>query len=96
MQFLLLAYDAQDDAALGRRMAARDAHLKLVDENKTRGHAKFGAALLQDGKMVGSMMVVDYPSREALEEWLKVEPYITGKVWEKITISECKIAPSFM
>ncbi len=39
-------------------MAARDAHLKLVNENKAKGHAKYGAAIIEDGKMVGSMMVV--------------------------------------
>ncbi len=34
--------------------------------------------------MNGSIMFVDYPSEEAInEEWLKNEPYITGKVWEK-------------
>lgn len=96
MQFLLVAYDATDDDALNRRMAARDAHLKMVEENKKKGHAKFGAALLdEDGKMVGSMMVLDYPDQDALEDWLEEEPYILQKVWDDISITECRIAPSF-
>ena len=95
MQFLIVAYDANDDEALSRRMSARDAHLKLVEENKAKGHAKFGAALIEDGKMVGSMMVVEYESREALEAWLNDEPYVLQNVWDDISISECKIAPSF-
>ncbi len=95
MQFLIVAYDAEDDEALARRMAARDAHLKLVEKNKAAGHARFGAALMDGDKMVGSMMVVDYPSREALEEWLNEEPYIIEDVWDDVTVSECKIAPSF-
>ena len=95
MQFLLVAYDATDPDALNRRMAAREAHLALVEKNQAAGHAHFGAALMEDGKMVGSMMVVEYPSREALEAWLNEEPYITQNVWEDVSINECKIAPSF-
>lgn len=94
--FLLLAYDATDADALKRRMSAREAHLALVIENKAKGHARFGAALLDDaGTMIGSMMVLDYPSRAALDAWLAIEPYITQKVWDNITVQECKIAPSF-
>lgn len=96
MHFLLTAYDATDSDALNRRMAAREAHLELVKINQAKGHAKFGAALLDDaGKMIGSMMVLDYPDRAALDAWLTVEPYITQKVWQKIDIKPCKIAPSF-
>jgi uncharacterized protein len=97
MQFLILAYDAIDAEALNRRMAVREAHMALVEKNKIAGHARYGAAILDDsGKMIGSMMIVEYPSRAELDAWLKVEPYITGKVWDKITIQPCKIAPSFM
>jgi uncharacterized protein len=96
MQFLLVAYDATDDDALSRRMAAREAHLALVEKNKEAGHAKFGAALMDGDKMVGSMMVLEYPTRKALEAWLNEEPYITQNVWDDVSINECKIAPSFV
>ena len=96
MQFLLVAYDAQDENALSRRLAAREAHLALVEKNKAAGHAKYGAALLDEsGKMIGSMMVVEYENQQALETWLKDEPYITQNVWDEVNISLCKIAPSF-
>ena len=97
MQFLLIAHDATDDGALKRRMSAREAHLALVDINQAKGHAKYGAAILDsDGKMIGSMMVVEYPSRKELDAWLAEEPYVVQKVWHKITIQDCKIAPSFV
>jgi hypothetical protein len=32
------------------------------------------------------MIVYEFPDRKALDEMLKDEPYINGKVWEKITI----------
>jgi uncharacterized protein YciI len=97
MQFLLLAYDATDEAALPRRMAAREAHMALVEKNKAAGRARYGAAIVDEsGKMIGSMMVVEYESRKAVEDWLAEEPYITGKVWDKVTIQPCKIAPPFL
>jgi uncharacterized protein len=96
MQFLLVAYDADDDDALNRRMAARAAHMALVEKNKAAGHVRFGAAITEDGKMVGSMMVVEYPDRDALDAWLNEEPYITQNVWDEVSISECRIAPPFV
>lgn len=96
MQFLILAYDAKDEQALSRRMAAREAHMALIRTSKAAGHARYGAAMLDDtGKMIGSMLVVDYPSRADVDAWLAVEPYITGKVWENISVIPCKTAPAF-
>ncbi len=96
MQFLLLARDYTDDDAINRRMAARSAHMETVARLKAEGHARMGAALLNEaGQMHGSMMVLDFPSRDELDAWLKEEPYVTGKVWKHIEIKPCKIAPSF-
>ncbi|GAA3325292.1 hypothetical protein GCM10020331_056570 [Ectobacillus funiculus] len=46
--------------------------------------------------MIGSMMIVDYPSREELDNWLKVEPYVVGNVWQKLEIQPCRVAATFM
>ena len=48
MQFTILAYDATDDGAPARRMAAREAHLRRGDELVRDGHGVIGAALLDD------------------------------------------------
>lgn len=54
----------------------------------------YGGALLDDaGKMIGSVIVVDYPSREELDNWLKVEPYVVGDVWQRIDIKPYRVAP---
>jgi uncharacterized protein YciI len=58
----------------------------------------YAAALLSDDeqqKMVGSMLVMDWPSRADLDAWLKEEPYIKGDVWRKVEINPCKLAPGF-
>ena len=97
MPFVILAKDYTDDAALDRRMAARDAHLALSDEAVKRGEQLMGAAMLDaDGKMVGSTMVVDFPTRADVDAWLAEEPYVTGNVWESIEVLSCNIGPSFV
>lgn len=96
MQFIIRATDYTDSEALSRRMAAREAHLDMVIDKRDRGHDLFGAALLDDsGRMIGSLMVVDYPDRAAVDAWLAEEPYITEKVWEKVEVLPCRVAPPF-
>ena len=96
MQFLILAYDATDADALNRRMATREAHIATIDKYKARGHMHIGAARLDEaGKMIGSAIIAEFPSREALDAWLAEEPYVTGKVWGTVEVTECKVAPSF-
>lgn len=96
MQFLVLGYDGKDDEALNRRMAVRQDHIALGDEMMVSGNALYGVAMLNDeGKMVGSMYVVDFPSRKELDKWLEREPYVVGKVWERIEVIPCAIGSSF-
>lgn len=96
MQFLVLGYDATDAQALERRLAARKAHLTLGDALAKSGNLLYGVAMLNEqGEMRGSMLVADFQSRSELDEWLKREPYVLGKVWQKIEIIPCKIGPSF-
>lgn len=96
MQFIVLAFDGIDAEAPTRRQAARPAHLKMVEEATARGEQIFGVAVLSDaGKMIGSLMVMDFSSRQELDNWLQKEPYVTGKVWEKIEVYNGAVAPSF-
>jgi hypothetical protein len=56
----------------------------------------YGVALIDDdGKMKGSMVVCDFPDEDALDAYLKEEPYITAKVWGKVDVLPCKVGPSF-
>ena len=68
MQFLVIAYDGTDDKAVERRMAAREAHLAGVVKMKEEGKAIYGVAILNDREqMIGSILVVDYPTRAAVD-----------------------------
>lgn len=96
MQFLLTAYDAADPEALNRRMEARESHLAHMAKAKAEGHAHMGAALLDDaGKMIGSSIIAEFDTRADFDTWLATDPYVTGKVWDKMQVTPCKIAPSF-
>jgi uncharacterized protein YciI len=86
MKFLVLAYDATDSDASDRRKNAREGHLAVFKEFMT--NQIFGAAILDDKeKIVGSVIICDFNSREEIvEQWFKKEPYILEKVWDRIEI----------
>jgi uncharacterized protein YciI len=87
MQFVVIGLDGTDSDAPSRREAARPDHIKRGDELLASGNLWYGAALLNDdGSMKGSMYVLDFPGEDALQEYLKTEPYVTGDVWRDITI----------
>lgn len=93
MQFLLLGYDGTDDGALQRRMAVREDHFRRTSLLKKAGEFLFGGAILDEGgKMIGSMIVYDFPDIQSLEEILKDEPYLTGGVWKKTEIKPFRLA----
>lgn len=97
MQFLVTAYDGTDEGALDRRLAARNEHMKLVETMKKEGRYLCAAALLgENDKMIGSVLIVDFPTINDLEEWLKIEPYVTSNVWKQIDVKPCKVPPIFM
>lgn len=93
MQFILIAYDGTDPEAEKRRMAVRQEHLDKIAEWKARGEFISGGAILDDnGKMIGSMILYEFPDRAALDERLKTEPYITTGVWQNIEIKPFRLA----
>jgi uncharacterized protein len=93
MQFLLVAYDGTGPGALDRRMKVREEHLRNISVLKKRGEFKCGGAILDDeGKMAGSMIVYDFPDRQALDAALQNEVYVTGGVWEKVEIKPFRLA----
>lgn len=92
MQFLIIGRDGTDEKAKERRSEAREAHIKLGDKLVTSGNMWYGAALWNDNnEMIGSMLLMDFPSKEELQEWLDKEPYVTEKVWESVEILKCNV-----
>jgi uncharacterized protein len=93
MQFLLTAYDGTDTEAPGRRMSARPKHLENIRILKEAGEFLFGGAILDDnGNMIGSAIVYEFPDRKTLDNRLKDEPYIIAGVWKKMEIVPFRLA----
>ena len=94
MLFVIIGKDGADTQALARRLAARPGHIAHIDS--TRAQMLIGVATLTpEGTMNGSVMVVDFPSRTALDSWLQAEPYVTQQVWQDLEIIPCALGPSF-
>lgn len=97
MQYIVTAYDGTDEKALERRMVAREEHVRTIEREFKSGAHKYGAAILDEsGKTIGSLLVVDYPSRDELDNWLKFEPHVVGNVWQRIEIQPCKVSSIFL
>lgn len=88
MQFMIRAYDGE--GMLDKRMQVRPSHLEGM--KKMNRHIICAGGLLDDdGKMKGSVLVMDFRNREELDEYLAGEPYATEHVWEKIVIEPMNV-----
>jgi len=42
--------------------------------------------------VTGSVVIVDFESRAALDAWLALDPYVTGDVWRGIEVHPFRVA----
>lgn len=97
MYFIINGYDFKDEKALERRMQARDAHMEGVKALHEAGNFLFAGAMLSEaGQMCGSTIFAEFENREAVDAYLKKEPYIQSKVWDKVEVIESKIPLFFL
>lgn len=88
MQFIVTAHDGEN--MLEKRLAVRPRHLEGMA--KLGKHIVCAGGLLDnDGKMKGSVLVLDFEDRAALDDYLKGEPYVTEHVWEKIEVEQINV-----
>lgn len=88
VQFLIKAYDGE--GMLEKRMAVRSRHLEGM--NTLRSQVICAGGLLDDeGRMKGSMLVMEFPDRAGLDEYLSNEPYVTEGVWTKIEVETMNV-----
>ena len=88
MQFLIIAYDGEGQ--LNKRLEVRPRHLEGMQ--RLGDHIISAGGLLdEDGKMKGSALILDFDSREELDEYLANEPYAVEKVWERIEVEPINV-----
>ena len=88
MQFIIKAYDGPD--MLEKRMEVRPDHLEGM---KALGKQIIcaGGLLDDEGKMKGSALVMEFPDRAALDNYLANEPYVVAGVWQKIEVETMNV-----
>lgn len=92
-QYLIYAWDGEDEQALERRMSARPEHLTGGKQLKANGNFILGGAMLNaEGQMIGSTMILQFETEEEFEHWKNKEPYILSGVWKKIEIHPFRVA----
>ncbi|RFM28054.1 YciI family protein [Deminuibacter soli] len=92
-QFLILAEDFKDANALQRRLDIRPKHLDRMRVEKEKGTFIIGGAQLnEEGNMFGSMLIIELADEEAAQDWIQDDPYVTGQVWEHISITPFRVA----
>ena len=88
MQFVIKALDGE--GLLEKRMEVRPRHLENM--GKVNGKVVCAGGLLDDeGKMKGSVMVMDFADKAALDDYLASEPYILEHVWEKVEVERINV-----
>jgi uncharacterized protein YciI len=81
MGYAVLAYDGEDAEAPARRMAARERHLQVLTQ------------WADDGRALGSFMVLEVPDEAGLRDYLAAEPFNNAGVWTRVTTFPFRFAP---
>ncbi len=88
MQFMIKALDGE--GKLAKRMEVRPRHLAGME--KLRSHIICAGGLLDDeGEMKGSVLILDFLTRDDLDSYLASEPYVLEQVWEKIEVETMNV-----
>ena len=88
MQFIITAYDG--DNMLEKRMAVRPRHLEGMAALSDRIVCA-GGLLDEEGRPKGSVLVVEFDDRAALDEYLDNEPYVLEHVWERVEVEAMNV-----
>lgn len=92
MHFCVIGYDGTDSEAAERRDAARPLHRSSAAKLEAEKHLICGGAIVNsEGKSVGSVLLMDFPTREDFNNWYDNEPFVKMGVWKKISVEDFKI-----
>ncbi|KZT03967.1 uncharacterized protein LAESUDRAFT_658742 [Laetiporus sulphureus 93-53] len=91
-KFVVWAPDMTDPDALQRRLSVRERHLARATDLHNSKQWKVGGALLTpesiaspdaEKKMIGSMIICEAESIEAVRKMIESDIYYTSNVWDK-------------
>lgn len=73
--------------ALQTRLDNRAAHLAHIESS---GVVEMAGPFLQDGAMVGSLVILDVPDLAAAQDWATNDPYAQAGLFQSVDIREWK------
>lgn len=79
------------EGTLEQRLASRPAHLARLEQLNAEGRLIIAGPMpKQPGNpqagFYGSTLIVDFDSREDLDDWLKEEPYLKAGVYSQVDV----------
>jgi len=87
MYFVIVANDGPAAGTQERRLAVRPEHMDGLRRLRIEGRLSGGGGILDDtGRMIGSILVCDFPDRTALDAYLREEVYARERVWQDISV----------
>lgn len=88
---MIFAIHAVDRAgALSTRLAQYEAHKAFLSDTSRHGVSivMSGPLVSDDGQtMIGSLFLVEAPSRAEVEAFHRADPFFAAGIWEKVTIT---------
>ncbi|MDA2804790.1 YciI family protein [Nocardiopsis suaedae] len=94
---MVIAHDGTEPGTFERRMEIRPDHMAQGEKMMEDGSFLFGGAILDGaGKMSGGVLIVDFPDRAELDQWLDSEPYIVNGVWRRVEVHPFLVPPQFL
>ena len=95
MKFSVIAWDVRGPEGVALRDEFRDAHMEMITRRFEAGEVVLGAGFYDDeGRVRGSLVVLDLPSRADVDAYLEEEPFMTHGLWATVEVNELKI-PDF-
>ena len=92
-QFIIRAKDYTDDSTINRRLSVRESHLVRMRAEKRKGVFIIGGALLNDdGKLIGSIIILSLPDKQSVLEWIQQDLYMTERVWNEVEVTPFRVA----
>ena len=95
MLYAIFGEDIED--SLGKRISARPAHLKRLQELLDEGrlvlagpHPALDTDNPGDAGFSGSLIVAEFDNLQAAQQWANADPYIDAGVYDKVTVKPFK------
>ena len=95
MLYAIIGEDITD--SLGKRISARPAHLKRLQELQNEGrlvlagpHPAIDTDNPGDAGFTGSLVVAEFDNLQAAQHWANADPYNDAGVYDKVTVKPFK------